>query len=258
MEEPESFIVQNVTMSYHWISDIRLQFDPLAVIDLTWEDPKFIKASKDLRNALRQGYLRQISQEEWDKKQEKQLAKDRKELTKNNPNSRMQTVESEDGRTLEAEVIDAERPYNRNSEVTNSGYASDPLSYAVALEVAQTQAELNGDELSVEDFAEKVKRDPGLVGRLVNAQTSAVTSGSTRKGKAYVSQAPGDGSSQSTIGSVKMSNFARDGYLAGSEAEVYARPGDDFGFDDVPAIAEEIDLEFDGDSSDEKGSVRRV
>ena len=80
MEEPESFIVQNVTMSYHWISDIRLQFDPLAVIDLTWEDPKFIKASKDLRNALRQGYLRQISQEEWDKKQEKQLAKDRKEL----------------------------------------------------------------------------------------------------------------------------------------------------------------------------------
>jgi hypothetical protein len=105
MEEPESFIVQNVTMNYHWISDIRLQFDPLAVIDLTWEDPKVIKASKDLRNALRQGYLRQISQDEWDKKQEKQLAKEKKELSKNNPNARMQTVESEDGRTLEAEVL---------------------------------------------------------------------------------------------------------------------------------------------------------
>jgi hypothetical protein len=104
MEEPESFIVQNVTMNYHWISDIRLQFDPLAVIDLTWEDPKVIKASKDLRNALRQGYLRQISQEEWDKKQEKQLAKEKKELVKNNPNARMQTVESEDGKTLEAEA----------------------------------------------------------------------------------------------------------------------------------------------------------
>lgn len=258
MEEPESFIVQNVTMNYHWISDIRLQFDPLAVIDLTWEDPKVIKASKDLRNALQKGYLRQISQEEWDKKQEKQLAKEKKELVKNNPNSRMQTVESEDGKTLEAEVIDAERPYKRDAEVTNAGYANDPLSYAVALEVAQTQAELNGDELSVEDFAERVKRDAGLVGRLVNAQTNAVTSGSTRKGKAYVAQAPGDGASQSTIGSVKLSNFARDGYLAGSNAEVYNRPADDFGFDDVPAIAEEIDLEFDGDSSDEKGSVRRV
>jgi hypothetical protein len=258
MEEPESFIVQNVTMNYHWISDIRLQFDPLAVIDLTWEDPKVIKASKDLRNALRQGYLRQISQDEWDKKQEKQLAKEKKELSKNNPNARMQTVESEDGRTLEAEVIDAERPYKRDSEVTNAGYANDPLSYAVALEVAQTQAELNGDELTVEDFADRVKRDPGLVGRLVNAQTGAVTSGSTRQSKAYVSQAPGSGQSQSTIGSVKMSNFARDGYLAGSDAEVYNRPSDDFGFDDVPAIAEEIDLEFDGGSADEKGSVRRV
>jgi hypothetical protein len=258
MEEPESFIVQNVTMNYHWISDIRLQFDPLAVIDLTWEDPKVIKASKDLRNALRQGYLRQITQDEWDKKQEKQLAKEKKELTKNNPNARMQTVESEDGRTLEAEVIDAERPYKRDSEVTNAGYANDPLSYAVALEVAQTQAELNGDELSVEDFAEKVRRDPGLVGRLVNAQTNSVTSGSTRVGKAYVAQAPNNGQSQSTTASVKMSNFARDGYLAGSDAEVYSRPTDDFGFDDAPAIAEEIDLEFDGESSDEKGSVRRV
>ena len=83
-EEPESFIVQNVTLGPHYISDIRLQFDPLAVVDLTWEDPKVIKASKDLRNALRQGYLRQISQEEWDKKQEKQLAKEKKELVKNN------------------------------------------------------------------------------------------------------------------------------------------------------------------------------
>lgn len=258
MEEPESFIVQNVTMSYHWISDIRLQFDPLAVIDLTWEDPKVIKASKDLRNALRQGYLRQISQEEWDKKQEKQLAKDKKELTKNNPNSRMQTVESEDGRVLEAEVIDAERPYKRDSEVTNAGYANDPLSYAVALEVAQTQAELNGDELTVEDFAERVKRDPNLVGRLVNAQVNSVTSGSTRQGKAYVATAPESGNSNSNVGSVKMSNFGRDGYLAGSEASVYGRPGEDFGFDDAPAIAEEIDLEFDGDSASEKGSVRRV
>jgi len=47
METPESFIVQNVTLGPHYVSDLRLQFDPLAVVDLTWEDPKIVKASKD-------------------------------------------------------------------------------------------------------------------------------------------------------------------------------------------------------------------
>ena len=40
MEEPESFIIQNVTMNYQYISDIRLQLDPLQVEDLTWWDAK--------------------------------------------------------------------------------------------------------------------------------------------------------------------------------------------------------------------------
>ena len=46
--EPESFIIQNVTLSPHYVSDIRLQFDPLAVIDLTWEDGKAIRASRSI------------------------------------------------------------------------------------------------------------------------------------------------------------------------------------------------------------------
>ena len=44
--EPESFIVQNVTMGPHYVSDIRLNFGPLEAIDLTWEDPKTIKAKR--------------------------------------------------------------------------------------------------------------------------------------------------------------------------------------------------------------------
>jgi hypothetical protein len=35
-QEPESFIVQNVTLGPHYVSDIRLNFGPLQAIDLTW------------------------------------------------------------------------------------------------------------------------------------------------------------------------------------------------------------------------------
>ena len=34
--EPESFIVQNVTLGPHYVSDIRLNFGSLQAIDLTW------------------------------------------------------------------------------------------------------------------------------------------------------------------------------------------------------------------------------
>ena len=36
------------------------------------------------------------------------------------------------------------------------------------------------------------------------------------------------------------------------------KPGDDFGFDSEPAIAEEIDLEVDSLGDDEKGSIKRL
>ena len=73
MEEPESFIIQNVTMNYQYISDIRLQLDPLQVEDLTWWDAKVVRASRDLKDALRRGVLRKISQDEWDTKLERIL-----------------------------------------------------------------------------------------------------------------------------------------------------------------------------------------
>ena len=66
-QEPEqTFIIQNRTPSPHYVSDIKLSFDPLQVIDLTWEDPKLVKASKDLKNSLRKGILVQISSDAWD------------------------------------------------------------------------------------------------------------------------------------------------------------------------------------------------
>ena len=186
MEQPESFIIQNITMNYQYISDIRLQLDPLQVEDLTWWDAKVVRASRDLKDALRRGVLRKISQEEWDTKLERIAAKERKELSLNNKSNEMKTIETEDGKQFLAESIDAEKPYNKETEVNTAGYANDSLSYAIALENAQVQAELNGEELTVEDFAEKVQRDPGLVARLLRQQTGAVTSGTTRQSKAFV------------------------------------------------------------------------
>ena len=86
-QEPESFIVQNVTLGPHYVSDIRLNFGPLQAIDLTWEDPKVVKASKDLRNSLRLGLLKKISPEQFDNIEEKAAIKGKKELLKQQNNN---------------------------------------------------------------------------------------------------------------------------------------------------------------------------
>ena len=258
MEEPESFIIQNVTMNYQYISDIRLQLDPLQVEDLTWWESKVVKASRDLKEALRRGVLRQITQTEWDSKLEKQAAKERRELSLNTKQERIKTIETEDGKQFEAESIDAEKPYSKEAELNTAGYANDSLSYTIALETAQVQAELNGEELTVEDFAERVERDPALVARLLRQQTGAVTSGTTRQSTAFVAQAPELGRSETTVAGMKMSNMQRDGYIAGGDFNYTAKPSDDFGFDSDPSIAEEIDLEVDSLGDDEKGSIRRL
>ena len=140
-QEPESFIVQNVTLGPLHISDIRMNFAPLQAIDLTWEDPKVIKASKDLRSCLRIGYLKKISPEQFETIEEKHAIRERKELLRQQSEQKLETVDV-DGREMTAENIDALRGYNKESSVSTAGYANDSLSYAIALDVAQTQAQL--------------------------------------------------------------------------------------------------------------------
>ena len=154
--DPESFIIQNVTLGPHFVSDIRLNFGPLQAIDLTWEDPKVIKASKDLRNSLRLGLLKQISEDQFENIEVRAATKEKNELLKQQKENRLQQMEV-DGRELEVETIDAEKAYNKDKTVSTAGYANDSLSYATALDIAQTQAELRGEELTVEEFAEKVQ-----------------------------------------------------------------------------------------------------
>ena len=81
-------------MNYQYISDIRLQLDPLQVEDLTWWDAKVVRASRDLKDALRRGVLRKISQDEWDTKLERIAVKERKELSLNTKSNEMKTIET--------------------------------------------------------------------------------------------------------------------------------------------------------------------
>ena len=261
-KEPETFIIQNVTLSPHYVSDIRLQFDPLAVIDLTWEDSKAVRASKDLRNSLRTGILRKITQDQWDKILEKQTIREKKELLRQQQNDNLRTIEV-DGEEKQVEMIDVEKgAANKETPVSTSGYANDSMSYAVALDIAQQQAELRGDEMSVEEFADRVKNDPGLVPRLIsqarNLADNSSVSGDTRRGRAFVAY-QADEFGGTSVKQMNMTNLNRDGYIA-SGLDINQQPIKDAvnleSFDDDMAVAEAIDLEDIGDS--EKGSVRRL
>ena len=92
-QEPESFIVQNVTLGPHYVSDIRLNFGPLQAIDLTWEDAKVIKASKDLRSSLRMGFLKKISPNQFDTIEEKAAIRGKKELLRQQNDNNLRTVD---------------------------------------------------------------------------------------------------------------------------------------------------------------------
>jgi hypothetical protein len=255
-QEPESFIVQNVTLGPHYVSDIRLNFGPLQAIDLTWEDPKVVKASKDLRNSLRLGLLRKITPDQFDSIEERAAVKGKKELLKQQSNNNLRTVDI-DGKTIEAESIDAEKAYSNKNNVTTAGYANDSLSYAMALDIAQTQAELQGEDLTVEQFAERVQRNPGVINQLLaqqkNLDANSSVSGVETRGRAFVAEPPGDAVRGSTVREVEMTNYNRDRRVAGADFNYLDTPEDD-GYD---AIADAIDLEADmGDG--EEGSIRRV
>jgi hypothetical protein len=255
-QEPESFIVQNVTLGPHYVSDIRLNFGPLQAIDLTWEDPKVVKASKDLRNSLRLGLLRKITPDQFDSIEERAAIKGKKELLKQQSKNNLRTVDV-DGKTIEAESIDAEKAYSNKNNVTTAGYANDSLSYAMALDIAQTQAELQGEDLSVEAFAERVQKNPGIINQLLaqqkNLDANSSVSGVETRGRAFVAEPPGDATRGSSVREVEMTNYNRDRRVAGADFNYLDTPEDD----SYDAIADAIDLEADmGDG--EEGSIRRV
>lgn len=253
--EPESFIVQNVTMGPHYVSDIRLSFGPLEAIDLTWEDAKVIKASKDLRSSLRMGLLRKITPEQFDSIEEKAAMRGKKELLRQQNANNLRTVDV-DGKQLEVETIDAEKAYTKkDGEVSTVGYANDSLSYATAFDIAQTQAQLRGDELSIEEFADQVNNNPNLVQNLLrqqrNLNENSSVSGDERRGKAFVAQPSENAVDGTSVRQVKMTNYNRDRVDMIENSNLLDSMDDD-------GIADAIDLETEIDLESDKGSIRRV
>jgi hypothetical protein len=215
-----------------------------------------VKASKDLRNSIRLGLLRKITPDQFDSIEERAAIKGKKELLKQQNNNNLRTVDI-DGKTIEAESIDAEKAYSNKNNVTTAGYANDSLSYAMALDIAQTQAELQGEDLTVEQFADRVQNNPGIINQLLAQQkhldANSSISGVETRGRAFVAEPPGDAVRGSTVREVEMTNYNRDRRVAGADFNYLDTPEDD-GYD---AIADAIDLEADmGDG--EEGSIRRV
>jgi hypothetical protein len=174
-EGRESYIVQNVTPGYHYISDMKLNIGPLEVIDLSYRDADEVRGSQNLRDSLRAGYIRKITPEESERIATKKTAQLRKGVSSLQQQSRRDQIEVE-GKTLDVEPLNLSRTESSkmSEQVSSAGYANDPLSYAVALEIAQSQAEASGDTLLVEEFAEMVSRDSDLVRRLITSNTNSI------------------------------------------------------------------------------------
>ena len=108
-QEPESFIVQNCTLSYHFVSDIGLSFAPKEVKDLTWEDPTIIKKSRNLKDALRTGYLIKLTPEQYEKTLDLQYKKEKKQLERDQQRKATYSKQkNQKGNDMVAETMDLE------------------------------------------------------------------------------------------------------------------------------------------------------
>jgi hypothetical protein len=255
---PEDYIVQNVTLGPHFVSDIRLNVGPLEAVDLTWEDPRIIKASNHLKASIRYGILRRITREQFDAIEDRKIARERETLRKSQKNRRLNTVTDADGNQRIAETIDASKPYQKGEAVTVEGYANDSFTYALALDIAQAEAHAQGYELSVEEFAQRASSDPNYIPRLVKANSSAV-SGDPRRGRAVFAEAPSGNSFDGTsVRTAQMTNFNNDGYIAG-DIRYNGGVDVDMDADEDMGIAHEIDLteEVESAAQQEKGAIKR-
>ena len=107
-QEPESFIVQNCTLSYHFVSDISLSFAPKEVKDLTWEDPIIIKKSRNLKDALRTGYLIKLTPDQYEKTMDLQYKKEKKQLERDQQRKATTVISTKNQSELREKSIVAE------------------------------------------------------------------------------------------------------------------------------------------------------
>jgi hypothetical protein len=196
----ETFIVQNITLNYHFVSDIGLQFKPREVLDLTWEDPTLIKKSRNLKDSLRSGILKKLTPEEYDKTMRLQYEREKKELAREQEKNQQKyrKVKTSDGDEFQADTFDPmKRSQKKNDEVDITGIANHPMSYVAAFEIAQTIAAERGDLISAEEFATLVDQNPNIVPGLLAKTRQAEAEIKTHS--SYYAVPMGDGATQTGV-----------------------------------------------------------
>lgn len=242
-EERPSYYIQNITLNYHFVSDIGLQFSPREVKDLTWEDPIVIKKSRNLKDSLRSGILRQLTEEEYEKTLELQYQKEQKLLKRSEKEkARYEKVDIGKKDSVLAETFDVMKSKRKSEELDLSGTANHPMSHVQAFEIAQNIAAERGDEITAEEFAEIVENDPTIVRKLLS-QTKAMAN-QKQATKAFVTMPYGDGTGIVSREMTKLSSM-----LEPTQADISYKSGlikDAMNLDDMDDM-DDIDYASDDD-----------
>jgi muconolactone delta-isomerase len=212
-EERPSFIIQNITPNYHYVSDISFSWGPKEIRDLTWEDPIIIKKSKDLKSSLRSGILKQLNEEEYEKSMDLQYKAQLKELNRQQKDQAEFEKIKVDDSEFEADTFEIDKSRKVKKEIDITGTANHPLSYARAYEVAQNLAREQGDELSAEEFGEIVDKNPDIVPSLLTKYKTLTEPKEPHK--AFYAAPSGDYGTEAGVKRASMTNYNRDAKYAG-------------------------------------------
>ena len=250
VQERKTFIVQNITLNYHCVSDIGLNFSPREVKDLTWEDDIIIRKSMNLKESLRNGILKELSQEEYDKTMEMQYQKEKKQLLRDQQNKKTEYEKIKiDDKDVMADTFDLNKSKRKTGELDLTGNANHPMSYVAAYEIASNIANDRGDVLTAEEFADLVEENPRIVESLLSQTKSASVE---KNHKVFYAIPTGDNANSIGVVQGKMTNYNRDAKYAGLEhndnvaVTSYIKDAVDFNVSDNDTeFAEEINLEND-------------
>lgn len=240
-QEPEVFIVQNVTRGPHVISDLKLTLGAFEVLDLTWEEEATIRKSRNLQESLNKGFLKRLTKEQYEKHLEQQRTRDEKEVLRQRQQdmvNQMNTLPI-NGKNVQVDTFDTEKMSKKQS----AGLATNDMDYVLALDIAQADATLRGDTLTALEFADMCERDPNLVPRLLQSQNGTV-SGTLKPAKAYYAQVGETFSEGNNIVSAEMQRkINRDAIFIDAPQRPNDIAFDNFASEDeLNGLAEEIDL----------------
>jgi hypothetical protein len=205
--DKDTFVIQNITLNYHVVSDIGLQFAPRQVIDLTWEDETMIKRSRNLQESLRSGILRRLTKAEYEKTMELQTIKEKKELERHRKKTQYEKVELDGDREVFAETLEINDKIRRNGRKDSEiGDFNTTMMHVQAYSIAQNLHSERGETLTPEEFATMVEKNPKLVQQLVS-KTKIAQSDTREKRHAYIATPNGD---NTAVARKEMINYNRD------------------------------------------------